>query len=218
MEVTETRYFNLFYSKEDENILQRISTLIDATYENVINMFGLRTDTDKFEFVLCPNVSVFKKEAEITDERYKEWMVGNTDYAHRKICVLSPDAVTDRAFDDMLSVMKHEVIHLAFDQLGNENQANMMLSEGIAVALAGQINICQLNKDRYPDVRKLSDEQYFYENHGYLYSGAYVLHLLKKCGAESFKKVYCGEETIDSHLYDGFERDAIDELLNEKLR
>lgn len=54
----------------------------------------------------------------------------------------------------MLSVMKHEVIHLAFDQLGNENQANMMLSEGIAVALAGQINICQLNKDRYPDVRK----------------------------------------------------------------
>ena len=154
MEVTETRYFNLFYSKEDENILQRISTLIDATYENVINMFGLRTDTDKFEFVLCPNVSVFKKEAEITDERYKEWMVGNTDYAHRKICVLSPDAVTDRAFDDMLSVMKHEVIHLAFDQLGNENQANMMLSEGIAVALAGQINICQLNKDRYPDVRK----------------------------------------------------------------
>lgn len=214
MKTMETKYFNVTYSKEDKNILQQICILIDTTYENIINMFKLRRDMDKFELILCPNVLIFKEKAEIPDEHYKEWMVGNADYAQRKICILSPNVVTDRSFDDMLSVIKHEVIHIAFEQLQNANKTNIMISEGIAVALSGQINIMQINKKEYPEIRKLSDEKYFYENNGYIYSGVYVLHLLKKYGPELFKKIYCGEETIDKYIYDGFEKDAINELLD----
>ena len=62
---------------------------------------------------------------------------------------------------------------------------------------------------------KLSDEEYFYENNGYLYSGVYVLYIIKKYGAEVYKRIYAGDEPLEKYLYEGFEKDAIQSLLIE---
>lgn len=142
-------------------------------------------------------------------------MVGNENYENKTLCILSPNVVDDRSFDDMLAVVKHEIIYIAFDQLQNENEANIMLAEGIAVACAGQIDQDKLNVNNYPDTRKLLDEAYFYENEGYLYSGVYVLHLLKQVGSDCFKRLYAGEDAIEKYLYEGFERDAIQSLVSQ---
>ena len=69
-------------------------------------------------------------------------------------------------------------------------------SEGIAVALAGQIDANLLSETEYPDVQKLTEEDYFYENNGYLYSGVYVLQLISICGKDVFKDIYAGNDSI----------------------
>ena len=195
--------------------MKQILPVIDGTYESIISMFKLEESKDKFTLYVCPDVPSFKKLTGKSDEDYQEWMVGNADYENKKLCLLSPNEVRDRTFEDMLKVCKHEVIHIAFDQLGNPNEVDIFISEGIAVALAEQIDISSLDFDDYPLASKLSDEDYFYENNGYLYSGVYVLYLIKKYGADTYKRIYMHEEALDKYLYEGFEKDAIQSLLLE---
>lgn len=140
-------------------------------------------------------------------------MVGNAEYNEKRICILSPNVVTDRSFDDMLSVIRHEIVHIAFDQLGNADEVNLLLAEGIAVAVADQICLDELDETDYPEAKLLQDEDYFYDNGGYMYSGVYVLYFLKKYGTDVFKKLYAGEDNIDKYLYEGFELEAIKELI-----
>ena len=211
----ETNYFSVFYDKADDNIIEQILTLIDGTYDNTVKRFRLKTDNNKFKFMLCPSRESFKKLTGKSDDEYEEWMVGNADYENRTLCILSPNIVNDRSFDDMLSVVKHEIIHIAFDQLQNADEANIMIAEGIAVACADQIYINELRDKDCPDASKLNDEQYFFENAGYLYSGVYVLYLLKRVGIDTFKKIYAGEESIEKYLYDGFEKEAVQSLLSQ---
>lgn len=142
-------------------------------------------------------------------------MVGNTDYEEKILCLLSPNVVRDRTFEDMLKVCKHEVIHITLDQLGDPDDAGILISEGAAVAFAEQISIPNLSLEDYPLANKLSDEDYFYENNGYLYSGVYVLYIIKKYGIDAYKRIYMKEEALDKYLYEGFEKDAIQSLLLE---
>lgn len=195
--------------------MKKIVPLIDDTYDHTVKQFELKKDNPKYKFMLCPSRASFKELTGKSDDEYEDWMVGNENYEKRTLCILSPNVVDDRSLDDMLAVIKHEIIHIAFDQLQNENEANVMLAEGIAVACAGQIVLDELNVNNYPDVRKLLDEAYFYENEGYLYSGVYVLHLLKQVGIDCFKRLYAGEETIEKYLYDGFERNAIQSFISQ---
>lgn len=205
----ETKYFHVCYEEADDNIIEQIVTLVDTTYETVIKRFKLKADTDKFHFLLCPDRESFKKLTGKSDDEYEDWMVGNADYESRRLCILSPNVVCDRSFENMLSVVKHEIVHIAFDQLQNAEEANILIAEGIAVACAEQIDCTALNEKNYPAAKKLMDEQYFYENEGYLYSGVYVLHLLNQVGTDSFKSIYAGREAVENYFYDGFERDAI---------
>lgn len=209
MQTLETDYFHVFYAEEDKKILKRIASVLDESYRSVTELFSLIETSDKFDFILCPDIDTFKEKAHKSDEEYQTWMVGNADYPKRKLCILSPNAVHDRSFDEMLAVIRHEVVHIAFDQLQNADEANIMVSEGIAVALAGQINANLLSETEYPDVQKLTEEDYFYENNGYLYSGVYVLQLISICGKDVFKDIYAGNDSIEKYLYDGFEIDAI---------
>ena len=211
----ETNYFSVFYNEADCNIIEQIVTLIDNTYDNTVKRFELKKDDKKFKFMLCPSRESYKKLTGKSDDEYEEWMVGNADYENRTLCILSPNIVNDRSFDDMISVVKHEIIHIVFDQLQNADKADIMIAEGIAVACAEQIYINELNDKNYPDARKLSDEQYFYENEGYLYSGVYILHLINRIGIDSFKRIYAGEETIEKYLYDGFEKEAIQNMMSQ---
>lgn len=210
-----TKHFSVFYDESDRNVIEQIVMLIDDTYDRIIKRFELKADNPGYKFMLCPSRASFKQLTGKSDDEYEDWMVGNENYENRTLCILSPNVVDDRSFDDMLAVVKHEIIHIAFDQLQNENEADIMLAEGIAMAFAGQIDLDKLNVNHYPDAGKLHDEAYFYENEGYLYAGVYVLHLLKQVGIDCFKRIYAGEEAIETYLYDGFERDAIQSLVSQ---
>lgn len=214
-QLIESKFFNVVYDEKDTNVIEQILSVIDSTYESIINTFKLEESSDKFTLYICPDVQSFKGLAGKSDDEYQEWMVGNTDYEEKKLCLLSPNVVRDRTFEDMIKVCKHEVIHIALDQLGDPDDAGILISEGAAVALAEQINIPNLSLEDYPLANKLSDEDYFYENNGYLYSGVYVLYIIKKYGIDAYKRIYMKEEALDKYLYEGFEKDAIQSLLLE---
>ena len=175
----------------------------------------MEKSSDKFTLYICPDVQSFKIFSGKSDDEYLEWMVGNADYANKKLCILSPNVVHDRTLGDMIKVCKHEVIHIALDQLRNPDEADIFISEGIAVAFAEQIDINNLELENYPLANKLSEENYFYENNGYLYSGVYVLYIIKKYGVDAYKRIYMQEETLDKYLYESFEKDALQNLLLE---
>lgn len=209
----DSKYFIVCYDEKDNNVIDRILAVIDTTYESIISTFNLKKDAARFTIHLCPDVETFKELTGKSDDEYQDWMVGNADYVKRQLCILSPNVVHDRSFEDMIKVCKHEVIHIAFDQLGDPEKTNILISEGIAVAFAEQIDISWLELNSCPLAEKLSDENYFYENNGYLYSGVYVLYIIKKYGADVFKRIYANEEPLQKYLYEGFEKDAIQSLL-----
>lgn len=211
----ETKFFHVVYEEKDSNIIDQIVSVVDSTYENLIHIFDLKETTDKFTLYICADVQSYKEITGKSNEEYQEWMVGYADYEGKKLCLLSPNIVKDRSFEDMIKVCKHEVIHIALDQLGNPDEVNIMISEGIAVAYADQIYLPYLSLENYPLASKLSDEDYFYDNEGYLYSGVYVLFFLKKYGQEAFKRIYKKKETLDNYLYEGFEKEALQSLLQE---
>ncbi len=214
-QLMETNFFSVFYDIRDINIIDQIIAVIDDTYKNIIQTFNLKKDNHKFTLHICPDVQSFKTLTGKSDDEYKEWMVGNADYTNRQLCILSPNVVHDRTFEDMIKVCKQEIIHIAFDQLGDQDAADIFITEGIAVAFAEQINIPGLDPENYPLANKLSDEDYFYENNGYLYSGVYVLYIIKKYGADAYKRIYTKEDSLDKYLYEGFEKDAVQSLLSE---
>lgn len=209
----DTKYFHVFYSDIDSNIIDQIISEVDEMYERVINYFKLKKSPLTFDFYLCSDVETYKLHAGKSDEEYQNWMVGNTDYLNNRICILSPRVVKDRSFEDMVKVIKHEIVHIAFDALSAPEEVSICVAEGIAVAFAEQIYIPCLNINNFPKCIDLIDEEYFYENDGYNYSGAYMLYLLKKYGKETFKKIYSGKESIEKYLFDGFEEEAISSII-----
>lgn len=214
-QIVNSKYFNIIYKENDSNIIEQIINLIDTTYETITKIFKLNHDNNKFTLYVCSDVEEFKKQTGKSDNEYQEWMVGNANYTDKKLCILSPNAVRDRSLEDMFKVFKHEVIHIAFGQLETPDNVNIFIVEGIAVAFAEQINVNALELDNFPSANKLIDKNYFYENKGYLYSGVYVLYILKKYGFDVFKKIYKNEVRLDDYLYDGFENDAIQSLLTD---
>lgn len=215
MQTMETNYFRVMYDEKDENVISQIVSVIDDTYETVIEQFDLSEDSELFTIYICPDVQSYIQFTGKREEEYQEWMVGYADYTNKKLCLLSSNVVQDRSFEDMIKVCRHEIVHIAFDQLGNPEETDIFIGEGIAVALAEQMDIPSLSLEEYPLAGKLSDEDYFYDNNGYLYSGVYVLYLIKKYGAEVYKRIYSGEEPLGKYLYDGFEKEAIQSLLCE---
>lgn len=208
-----TKYFNVLYWEEDASIINQIVSLIDSTYEEITTRFNLKTEDSGFNFFLCPNVKEYIIQTGKREEDYQEWMVGNAEYKERRICILSPNVVTDRSYEDMLSVIRHEIIHIAFDQLGDADETNILIGEGIAVALANQVDKSVLSLTDFPEAEKLMDEDYFYDNAGYDYSGVYMSHLLSVVGVETFKKIYIGEENPIKYFTPDFEKDALMAIL-----
>lgn len=208
----EGNFFNFEYDEADNEFADTVISVAEGTYKEVTARFQISVVKDRFTFRICPDIAAFIKAAGKTAETYQTWMVGNTDYARRFVCILSPRVVHDRSLTDMLKIVKHEIVHIAFDSLGDPDKAPIGISEGIAVFVAGQIIPDFLHIDEAPSMIRLNDENYFYENDGYNYSGVYVRHFLKKFGIEVFKKIYTGTEQLDSYLYNGFESEAIKEI------
>lgn len=209
MNLIDTKYFQLYYDEKDSNVVKCITSLIDADYDKVIDYFQIEKGTEKYHFFLCPDVEAYLRYTNKCKDEYEDWMVGNASYENRTLCILSPNVVKDRSFEDMLKVICHEIVHIAMDSIMNPDEAGIMISEGIAVAFANQIQVQNLQLNHYPLIKFMDDEEYFYNNDGYNYSGAYVLFLLKKYGIEVFKNIYSGKDNLGKYLYDGFETDAI---------
>lgn len=205
----ERKFFHFEYDDEDNELAGTIVSIVEDTYEEVAARFQIPVMKDRFTFKICPDIAAFIKETGKTAETYQPWMVGNADYARRLVCILSPRVVCDRSLDDMLKIVKHEVVHIVFDSLEDPDKALIGISEGIAVCIAGQVVPDFLHVNEAPSMIRLNDEDYFYENDGYNYSGVYVQYFLKKFGLEAFKKIYMGTEQLDAYLYNGFEAEAV---------
>ncbi len=215
MHSIESKFFSVVYDENDSDFIELFLSVIDSTYDSIIRIFHLEINHRKFTLHVCPDVQSFKRLTGISDDMYQEWMVGFADYTNENLCLISPNAVQDRTLEDMIKVGKHEVIHIALGQMCNPDETDIFISEGVAVAFADQINIHNLSLENYPLAGKLTDETYFYENNGYLYSGVYVLHIIKKYGIDTYKQLYMRKEPLDKYLYEGFEKEAIQSLLHE---
>ena len=200
----ETDHFTLFYDERDAALAEALRCRVDEDFQRVSRDFDLRAPEGKFAFYLCPDVPTFMERAGKTPDAYETWMVGNTDYEERRLCVLSPRAVTDRPPEAVEKVITHEIVHIAMDALCPGDACPLWLGEGVAALYAGQVYV--RSEEACPLISEL--EQDFVGHGGYDCAGAYVWYLLERCGVERFKRIYAGEEPVSAALYPGFERDA----------
>lgn len=201
----ETARFKLFCDERDRALAESWGRRADEDYERVTRDMNLRAPEGKFDFYLCPDVPSFMDWAGKTAETYEPWMVGNTDYEKRRLCVLSPRAVTDRPPEAMDQVVTHEIVHMVMDALRPGDECPPWLGEGVATLYAGQV--WPGSAEACPLISELEED--FPGNGGYDYAGAYVWYLMKRCGMARFKRIYAGEEPASAALYPGFERDAV---------
>lgn len=211
----EGKFFHFEYDEADHEFADTVISIAEETYEEVSARFQIPVMEDRFTFQICPDVALFMKATGKTAETYQPWMVGNADYAQRFVCVLSPRVACDRSLADMQKIIKHEVVHIVFDSLGDPDKASIGISEGVAVWIAGQTEPDRLHVNEAPSMIGLNDEDYFYENNGYNYSGVYVRQFLKEFGIDAFKKIYTGAEQLDVYLYNGFEAKAVKNAKND---
>lgn len=214
MKQYEGRHFLFKYESQDSEFAQSVINTAEAMYDRVSRDFDIEPDTELFTLNICPDTESFIIDAEKTTESYQSWMVGNANYEKRKLSILSPSA-SDRSIDEMLAVVRHEVVHIAFGKVSDKSPDDIspLISEGGAVYLAEQVYPNLLDKSTRPDALKLNDEDYFYDNDGYNYSGVYMGYLIRKYGKEIYKKIYSENEPLEKYLYNGFENDAIDSFV-----
>ena len=210
MIIEEHNHLFFEYDEADKDISTMIIQIAEDMYDRLISQFELSDFEDKYTLTLCPDVKTFIEKSGKTEETYQPWMVGNANRKRRSLCILSPK-VSDRSFEDMLAVVKHEVTHIALNALNpkDPDDMSMCLTEGIAVYMAEQIYPNRLDLTDCPGVKELDDEEFFYEHDGYNYAGVYVGFLIRKYGEKAFRNVYAETESFDEYLYDGYEVDAI---------
>lgn len=209
-----TKYFDLFYERLDEPWVPHITGTIDAAFEKVLSDFHLSVPKERYSFFLCQDAAQYISLTGKTEAEYQAWMVGWADYHLRRLCILSPRVVVDRSPEDMDKVIIHEIVHIALDALGNPDEVNLFLAEGIAVAYAEQTEAEYIDTNTYPSVSEIWTEEGFYEHGGYDYAGVYIKYFISKHGVELFKKIYTGEEAIFPYLDESFEKNAIAEFLH----
>ncbi len=207
--------FLFLYDTKDEKFAKAAIETAEGMYDKAMTDHGLVHDAERFTLIICPDTGPYIRETDKTEESYEPWMVGNANYEQRKLCILSV-AASDRSFEDMLGIVRHEVVHIVFDRLAvkSPDDVSPLIAEGGAVYLAEQVYPELLDKSDRPDAIKLNDEDYFYENEGYNYSGVYIGYIIRKYGKEAYKNIYSEKDPIEKYLYPGFEEDAIDSFCN----
>ena len=116
MKQYEGRHFLFKYESQDSEFAQSVINTAETMYDRVSRDFDIEPDTELFTLNICPDTESFIIDAEKTTESYQSWMVGNANYEKRKLCILSPSA-SDRSIDEMLAVVRHEVVHIAFGKV-----------------------------------------------------------------------------------------------------
>lgn len=211
----ETQHFHLSFCAEDRVFAEKIVELIEGVYSQIIATFEISDSGEMYRFVLCEDIPEYLQETGKRADEYESWMIGWADYSRKKLCILSPRAVLNRTELDMEQIIAHEIVHIAFDSLGNPDEMNICLAEGIAVLCANQIKKDEINIENPPSFWDIYDENGFYEYAGYQYSGVYVRYLLRYYGSEVFKELYIGKRDIRPYITENFEKDALLDFLEQ---
>lgn len=83
----ESKFFHVVYDEKDTNIIDRILSVIDSTYENVIRPFDLEKSSAVFTLYICRDVQSFKRLTGKSDEEYQEWMYTNGSICRRSLWI-----------------------------------------------------------------------------------------------------------------------------------
>lgn len=214
----QTKHFELSFWEDDAAYGAKISMLIEDVYSQITTTFKISDAEETYRFVLCRDVPEYLRETGKTVDNYEPWMVGWADHRQKKLCILSPRVVTERTETEMDKVIVHEIVHIALDTLGDPDEINICLAEGIAVCYANQIDKNEIDIENPPPFWSIYEEAGFYEFGGYQYSGIYVWFLLRCYGAEVFKELYTGKRDIHPYITETFEKDAMTAFFQEGTR
>lgn len=202
----------------DFQFLHRKGGLSGQT-ENVEGMIAAGTE-NKFRCFLCGSTQEYIRRTGKKEEEYQDWMVGCSDRAGRKICLLAPEAAQGITPTELERVALHELVHLVFDDYCGAVENEAWLCEGIAILYAGQTDLRYVSEDDFPRIAELggrcTDEETpdeFVDNGGYDYAGIYVWYFIKLFGFETFLAAYRNEQEASKLLPEGFEREAIQSFL-----
>ena len=218
----ETEHF--ICTGKDRDLLRPFADTLERRLVSVIKDFGLSEPVlkDRIRFHLCEDVEEYIAAAHKTRETYQSWMVGNSDFLSRRICLLSPGA--DRElFGERERVAVHELVHMVLDDITGSPENEAWLSEGIAILYAGQTDLRYVSDADHPAVSALSEicrngetPDSFADNGGYGYAGIYVWYFLKKYGTDIFMQAYQNKICAADRIYPGFEAEAISAYRKEQ--
>lgn len=214
----QTNHFKLSFGEDDASYAEKTATRIEDIYSRIIATFRIPDAEESYCFILCRDVPEYLRETGKTMDNYESWMVRWADYVRKKLCILSPRVLLDRTESEMDKVIVHEIVHIALDALGNPDEINICLAEGVAVFFADQIDRNKIDIENPPSFWSIYEEAGFYEFGGYQYSGIYVWYLLSLYGTEVFKELYTGTRDIHPYITETFEKDALAAFFREKTQ
>ena len=193
------RHFLLRYQDVDAAFAKAAIDAAEHMLERLSEDFGIPAEQELFELLICPDTASFLTATGKDEQTYQPWMIGNANYEERRLCILSPSCA-DQPEEEMLGVVRHEAAHIAFGNISGKSpeEISPLIAEGGAVFLAGQIDGASLKKNGRPDAFGLQDEEYFFANDGYNYSGAYMGHLIETYGAQAYIRLYTEAEALEA--------------------
>lgn len=119
-----SEYFNISYDKADEAFAASIAAKADAVWRGIIARFGANvSQAGKTELIICPDAEHYIAATEKSADEYEDWMVGNSNFEKRRICILSPRAAKMHTAAELEKVFVHESVHMFFDSLMPNNTA-----------------------------------------------------------------------------------------------
>ncbi|MDE5856169.1 MAG: SprT-like domain-containing protein [Anaeroplasmataceae bacterium] len=206
----------MHYTKNDENLLKQVESCIQEIEIFLQNEYYFKSFDLKV--LICPSVEEYIIQTRKLKEEYESWMIGCSLQEEHKIVLLSPTVIQDATIEDLLKIVKHEMVHFIFDtNIVNAKPAEW-ISEGIAILLADQTDLRYVSLTEYPKIDQISSEDDFADNGGYDYAGIYVWHFIDKFGKDAFLKVYRDSSVIKEYLNSGFEYEAISNYLEQKKK
>lgn len=207
------KYFDIRYDRADEAFAQTVAEKADRLYEDMLRNFGFRSDTadQKILLTICGSIPQYLEATGKAPEAYQEWMVGNSDFGHRRITILSPRVSTTHSAQALEKVFIHELIHMIFDIQTRAADAPLWCAEGVAILYADQIELEYAEEEGHPKIMELLDEETFPDRGGYDYAGVYVWYYIERFGFAEFLKLYRNSPAAVQPAC-GFELEAIRKL------
>ena len=181
--VKKVNQIQILYTLTDEHLVEKVENSIRETEQFFQEEYHFKLSD--LNVWLCPTIEEYIIYAEKTKEEYETWMIGCSIQEQQKIVLLSPQASKDILLDDLLKIVKHELVHFMFDANLLNCKPVEWISEGIAILLADQTDLRYVSLDDYPKLEQISLPEEFADYGGYDYAGIYVWFFIKRYGKQA---------------------------------